>query len=86
MTTYCFLHVICDKYDYPEDGVRCTPYEKRFGVEFRGPIIPMGAAVTYKPAYDKDKERCHKFGIKTLPAIFIGYVQQEGGGWGETWK
>ena len=42
---------------------------------------PNGSSSVIPTSIQKYKDRCHKFGIKTLPAIFIGYVQQEGGGW-----
>ena len=41
----------------------------------------MGAEIVYKPYSDKDIARLHKFGSNMLPGIFLGYVQQSGGGW-----
>ena len=58
-----------------------TPYYLRFNEEFRGPVIPFGAEVTYKPSSDKDIARLHKFGSKVLSGVFLGYVQRAGGGW-----
>ena len=31
-----------------------TPYERRFGVPFNGPVIPFGAMVEYHPVCAKD--------------------------------
>ena len=53
----------------------------RFGKDFAGPIIPMGAEVTYKPITDKDKSRLHSLGAQVLKGVFLGYSQHAGGGW-----
>ena len=58
-----------------------TPYKARFGQDFTGPIIPLGAEVTFKPISDKDISRTRKFGDTNLPGVFLGYSQQAGGGW-----
>ena len=76
MTCYCFLR---NAVDVQRDGT--TPYEKRFSISFPGPLIPMGAAVDYKPSSDKDRRRLHEYGQSVLPGIFMGYAQQAGGGW-----
>ena len=34
-----------------------TPYERRFGESFKGPIIPFGAAVEYLPNSERDKSK-----------------------------
>ena len=60
-----------------------TSYKKRFEVNFQGPIIPFGAAVEYKPTSQKDRDRLHKMGKKTLLGIHAGYSQRHGGGWNE---
>ena len=52
---------------------RKTPYERRFGKPFNGPI-PFGAMVEYHPIYAKDHSRLHQFGKKVLPGIFLGYA------------
>ena len=44
-------------------------------------MIPFRAEITYLPITDKDKARLHQFGSKLLSGIFLGYEQQEGGGW-----
>ena len=50
-----------------------TPYEKRFGMPFHGPVIPFGAMVEYHPISAKDQSRLHHFGEKILPGILLGY-------------
>ena len=46
-----------------------TPYERRFGQPFKGPIIPFGSLVEYHPITAKDQSRIHQFGKKVLPWI-----------------
>ena len=45
-----------------------TPFERRFGMPFDGPVIPFIS-------------RLHQFGPKILPGIFLGYVLYAGGIW-----
>ena len=40
-----------------------TPYERRFGKPFKGPIIPFGSLVEYYPISAKDRSRIHQFGL-----------------------
>ena len=51
-----------------------TPYERRFGQPFRGPIIPFGSLVEYHPMTAKDQSRIHQIGKKVLPGLFLGYA------------
>ena len=69
MECYCYLRNIQDKLS---DGK--TPYERRFGMPFNGPVIPFGAMVEYHPISAKDQSRLHQFGSKVLPGIFLGYA------------
>ena len=46
MDCYCYLRSI---QDLLSDGK--TPYERRFGVPFNGPVIPFGAMVEYHPHF-----------------------------------
>ena len=64
-----------------------TPYEKRFGMPFHGPVTPFGAMVEYHPISAKDQSRLHQFGVKILPGIFLGYGRRHLriGGDGRTW-
>ena len=58
-----------------------TPYERRFGKPFEGPIIPLGSLVEYHPITAKDQSRIHQFGKKVLPGLFLGYALYAGGIW-----
>ena len=51
-----------------------TPYGRRFGEPFKGPIIPFGSLVEYYPIYAKDQSRIHQFGKNVLPGFFLGYA------------
>ena len=66
---YCHLRNI---QDLLSDGK--TPYERRFGIQFNGQVIPFGAMVDYHPISAKDLSRLHQFGPQVLPGIFLGYV------------
>ena len=66
---YCHLRNI---QDLLSDGK--TPYERRFGIQFNGQVIPFGAMVDYHPISAEDLSRLHQFGPKVLPRIFLGYV------------
>ena len=58
-----------------------TPYERRFGKPFKGPIIPFGSLVEYHSISAKDQSRIHQFGKKVLPGLFLGYALYAGGIW-----
>ena len=58
-----------------------TPYVRRFGEPFKGPIIPFGSLVEYHPLIAKDQSRIHQFGKKVLPGLFLGYALYAGGIW-----
>ena len=58
-----------------------TPYERRFGKPFQGPILPFGSLVEYHPITAKDQSRIHQFGKKVLPGLFLGYALYAGGIW-----
>ena len=71
---------ICETFtDLMSDGK--TPYERRFGKPFKGPIIPFGSLVEYYPISAKDQSRIHQFGKKVLPGLFLGYASYAGGIW-----
>ena len=55
-----------------------TPYGRRFGKPFKGPIIPFGSLVEYHPVIAKDQSRIHQFGKKVLPGLFLGYALYAG--------
>ena len=58
-----------------------TPYERRFGKPFKGPIIPFGSLVEYYPISAKDQSRIHQFGKKVLLGLFLGYALYAGRIW-----
>ena len=58
-----------------------TPYGRRFGKPFEGPIIPFGSLVEYYPTSAKDQSRLHQFGKKVLPLLFLGYALYAGRIW-----
>ena len=76
MECYCYLPNI---QDLLSDGK--TPYERRFGMPFNGPIMPFGVMVEYHPISAKDPSRLHQFGAKVLPGIFLGCALYAGGIW-----
>ena len=77
MECYTYLRNVTDLLS---DGK--TPYERRFGQPFKGPIIPFGSLVEYHPLIAKDQSRIHQFGKKVLPGLFFGYALYAG----EIWK
>ena len=76
MECYTYLRNVADLLS---DGK--TPYERRFGQPFEGPIIPFGSLVEYHPISAKDQSRIHHFGKKVLPGLFLGYALYAGGIW-----
>ena len=69
MECYIYLRNVTDLLS---DGK--TPYERRLGQPFNGPIIPFGSLVEYHPFTAKDQSRIHQFGKKVLPGLFLGYA------------
>ena len=69
MESYCYLRNI---QDLLSDGK--TPYERRFGMPFNGPVIPFGAMVEYHPISSKDLSRLHQFGAKKSLAMKISWI------------
>ena len=76
MECYTYLRNVTDLLS---DGN--TPYERRFGEPFKGPIIPFGSLVEYHPKTANDQSRIHQFGKKVLPGLFLGYALYAGGIW-----
>ena len=58
-----------------------TPYERRFGEPFKGPIIMFGSLVEYYPISAKDQSRIRHFVKKVLPGLFLGYALYAGRIW-----
>ena len=69
---YCHLRNVQDL----QTGGK-TPYERRFGEPFNGPIIPFGAVVEYYPISARDQSRLHQFGKKVLAGKFLGCAFEE---------
>ena len=76
MECYTYLRNVTDLLS---DGK--TPYERRFGQPFNGPIITFGSLVENHPVTAKDLSRIHQFGKKVLPGLFLGYALYAGGIW-----
>ena len=49
-----------------------SPYQRRFGHEFKGPIVPFSSLDEYHPITSQDQSRIHQFGKKVLPGLFLG--------------
>ena len=58
---HCYLRNIQDLFSDEK-----TPYGRRFGMPFNGPVIPFGAMVEYHPISAKDISRLHQFGPESL--------------------
>ena len=58
-----------------------TPFERRFGQPFKGPIIQFDSLVEYHLVIAKDQSRIHQFGKKVLPGLFLGYALYAAGLW-----
>ena len=58
-----------------------TPYERRFGQPFEGPIIPFGSLVEYHSITAKEQSKIHQFGNKVSPGLFLGYALYAGRIW-----
>ena len=69
MECYTYLRNVTDLLS---DGK--TPYERRFGKPFKGPIIPFGSLVECHPITAKVQSRIHQFGKKVFPGLFLGYA------------
>ena len=78
MECYTYLRNVTDLLS---DGK--TPYERRFGKPFKGPIIPFGSLVEYYPISAKGQSRIHEYGKKVLPGLFLGYALYAAGIWKE---
>ena len=73
MACYCYLRNV---EDLLADGK--TPYERRFGEPFKGPIRPFGALVEYHPISPRDQARIHQFGRKYHQESFLAMSWSRG--------
>ena len=64
MECYTYLRNI---QDLSSDGK--TPYERRCGKPFKGPIIPFGSLVEYYTISAKDQSRIHQFAKESFTWI-----------------
>ena len=56
-----------------------TPYERRFGMPFNGPVIPFWNNGRISPCFcERDQSGLHQFGAKVLPSIFLGCALHAG--------
>ena len=69
MECYTYLRNVTDLLS---DGK--TPYERRVGKPFNGPVIPFGSLVEYYPISAKDQPKILQFGKKVLRGLFLGYA------------
>ena len=76
MERYTYLRNVTDLLS---DGK--TPYERRFGEPFNGPIIPFGSLVEYHLVTATHQSRIHQFGKKVLPGLFLGCALYAAGIW-----
>ena len=53
-----------------------TPFERRFGIPFNGPVILFGALVEYHPISAKDVSRSHQFGPKVLGDTLVAEIEE----------
>ena len=60
---------------------RKTPYQRRFGEPFKGPIVLFGSLVECYLVSAEDQPRLHQFGKNVLPGLFLGYTLYAGGIW-----
>ena len=69
-TVECYTY-LRNTQDLLSDGK--TPYERRFGQPFKGPIIPFGSLVEYHPKTAKDQSKnpsiCKESLIWIVPRI-----------------
>ena len=75
MECYCCLRNI---QDLLSDGQ--TPYERRFGMPFSGPVIPFGAVVENHTISAKDQSRLHQFRAKSLARYISRFCIKNVGG------
>ena len=84
MQCYCFLRNVVDELvidtppkalckekqaALPEPVPSATAYKQRFQADFRGPIYPFGAKVSFKPSSEKDVDDMPKLGTKLRDGI-----------------
>ena len=76
MECYCYLW---NMQDLLSNGK--TPYERRFGEPFKGPIIQCGAMVEHHIFSAKDLSRLPQFGKTFSPGFVFGFLLYARGIW-----
>ena len=76
MECYTYLRNITDLLS---DGK--TPYERRYGQPFEGPMIPFGSLVEYHLYNCEGSFKNPSIWKKVLPGLFLGYTLYAGGIW-----
>ena len=61
-----------------EDG---SAWQKMHKAKFKGPMIPFGAKVTFKPSDARSRSQDTKFDPKGQVGVFAGYVVEAGNNW-----
>ena len=69
----CFAHNVVE-----QDGG--SPWEKRHGRAFTGPLLPFGCLVDFLPSPVRGEER-HKFQSRAVAGLMLGYHLQPGRRW-----
>ena len=77
MECYTYLRNVTDLFSDAK-----TPYERRFGQPFKGPIIPFGSLVEYHPITAKDQSKNPSIWKESVTwRLFLGYALYAGGIW-----
>ena len=75
-STECYTH-LRNVTDLLFDGK--TPYERRFGQPFKGPIIPLGSLVEYHPKTAKDQSPNPSIWKESFTWIVLHILSVRGG-------
>ena len=68
-------------------SARKTPYERRFGMPFYGPILPFGAMVEYHPVLQKTNLDCIRSAQKCCQVYSsVMYCMREDSGKETLWS
>jgi hypothetical protein len=75
--------MLCQSYNavHQDSKSNRNPHFAKFGKEFRGPKLPFGAKVYYRPSAAAASSEQQKISPATRVAIFVGYRMQTGGIW-----
>ena len=65
--------------ELPVDGK--THFERKYDTPIRGPIVPFGAEILYRPISTEDKNRLLHSAHKSSQAFLLDMPQNAGSGW-----